>query len=162
MSYEQAVRFREAGDREAIVDLCRRSPGDARIAYQCAWTHDKLGLEAEAVEFYEAALENGLEGEERQGAYLGLGSTLRCLARYEESLAMFELGLAEYPEDRALKVFRCLTLYNLGRHREAMGTLLAELVETTGDERLQSYRRALGYYAENLESDPDAHPLASP
>lgn len=160
MSYEQAVRFREAGDREAIVELFRQNPEDARIAYQCAWTHDKLGLEAEAVEFYQAALEHGLAGEERQGAYLGLGSTLRCLARLEDSLAVLDRGLTEFPQDRALAVFRCLTLYNLGRYREAVGTLLTELVATTSDPRLQSYRRALSYYAENL--DPDPHALSSP
>ncbi|WP_246321240.1 tetratricopeptide repeat protein [Paenibacillus germinis] len=39
----------------------------------------------EAVPFYKKSLELGLSGEERQGAYLGLGSTYRTLGMYDHS-----------------------------------------------------------------------------
>ncbi len=153
MSYEQAVSLREAGDVEGIKHLFRVHPEDARIAYQVAWTHDKLGLEAEAVQYYQAALQLGLPPDEEPGAFLGLGSTLRCLNRLRESLETLDAGLEVYPQDRALKVFRALTLYSLGRHEECTSALLHQLAETTQDERIRAYGRALSYYADNLSID---------
>ena len=36
---------------------------DAEVLYQCAWIHDVMGLETEAVPYYEQAIANGLDGE---------------------------------------------------------------------------------------------------
>lgn len=155
MSYERAVSLREAGDVESIKQLFREYPEDGRVAYQVAWTHDRLGLEAEAVQYYRAALQLGLPPEEEKGAFLGLGSTLRCLNRLQESLATFESGLESYPGDTALRAFRALTYHNLGRDEQAVSSLIKLLVETTGDSRLQSYSRALSYYADDLDPLPD-------
>ncbi|WP_314614873.1 tetratricopeptide repeat protein [Streptomyces stackebrandtii] len=56
----EAVALREGGRkeeaREALVALGALHPDDAEIAYQTAWAHDALGLEAEAVPYYERAL----------------------------------------------------------------------------------------------------------
>lgn len=160
MSLERAIKLREAGDVEGIKQLVREHPQDGRIAYQCAWTHDKLGLEAEAVPFYQRALELGLPPEELRGAYLGLGSTLRCLDRPHDSLEVLDNGLQEFPEDSALKAFRALTLYSLDRAGEAVSTLLKLLLETSQDPGIQAYNRALSYYADHL--DPDEETLTTP
>ena len=45
------VRAGQPGEarRELLVVLAARHPDDAEVAYQAAWVHDVLGLEAEAV-----------------------------------------------------------------------------------------------------------------
>ncbi|WP_327675512.1 tetratricopeptide repeat protein [Kitasatospora sp. NBC_00458] len=151
----QAVRLREEGTREACEQLIRlsdRYPQDAALAYQAAWAHDSLGLEAEAVPCYERALAgSGLSEEERHGALLGLGSTYRVLGRYESSLATLRRGLEEFPEDAALRTFLAMALYNTGEPREAVRTLLRVTGETSADPGVQKYRRAVEYYADHLD-----------
>jgi tetratricopeptide (TPR) repeat protein len=80
---KEAIRLRTLGQTEAakqiLLELVSAKPNHPIILYQCAWTHDAMGLEREAVGFYERAITNGLEGNDLAGAYLGLGSTLRGL-----------------------------------------------------------------------------------
>ncbi len=56
-----AIHLREVGkDKEALqmlLDLHKACPDNPHINYQCEWVHDKLGLEKEAVPFYEKALD---------------------------------------------------------------------------------------------------------
>jgi tetratricopeptide (TPR) repeat protein len=149
----RAVELREAGKRdearELLVALAARHPDDAEVAYQTAWVHDALGLEAEAVPFYVRALAgDGLSAEDRLGAFLGLGSTYRVLGRVAESLETFERGLAEFPGDAGLRTFNAMALYNSGRAREAVSTLLSVIAES---DRAGGYARAISYYAENLD-----------
>jgi len=44
-----------------------------------------------------------------------------------------------------------MTLYNLGRPRDAIEQLLELLVETADEPSIQRYRRALSGYAEDLD-----------
>jgi tetratricopeptide (TPR) repeat protein len=152
----QAVRLREQGQasqaREQLLILADRYSQDAEIAYQTAWAHDVLGLEAEAVPFYEQALKgSGLSADDRHGALLGLGSTYRVLGRYDLSLTILRRGLEEFPHDAALRAFLAMTLYNVGESNEAVRGLLKVLAATSTDQRVQGYRRAIGYYADNLD-----------
>ncbi|MET9401484.1 tetratricopeptide repeat protein [Kitasatospora sp. NPDC002965] len=151
----QAVRLREEGTRQAceqLIALSDHHPEDAAIAYQAAWAHDALGLEAEAVPCYERALgAAGLSESERHGALLGLGSTYRVLGRYESSLRTLRRGLEEFPGDAALRTFLAMALYNVGESREAVRTLLQVTGETSADPGVRKYRRAVGYYADHLD-----------
>lgn len=151
-----AVRLRESGlveeARQRLVALAAAHPADAVVAYQAAWAHDALGQEAEAVPYYEQALAgDGLAASERQGALLGLGSTYRTLGRYGEAVATLRRGVAEFPEDGALRAFLAMALYNTGEHREAMRLLLTLLTATSGDQQIQDFRRAIDLYAEDLD-----------
>ncbi|MFD4143119.1 MULTISPECIES: tetratricopeptide repeat protein [unclassified Streptomyces] len=151
----QAVQLREAGTRQAceqLLSLSDRYPQEAAIAYQAAWAHDVLGLEAEAVPFYERALSgSGLSAEDRHGAFLGLGSTYRVLGRYDLSLATLRRGLEEHPRDAALQTFLAMALYNVGESREAVRTLLKVMAATSADPQVQGYRRAIEHYADHLD-----------
>ncbi|MGX1882921.1 tetratricopeptide repeat protein [Streptomyces sp. NPDC055287] len=153
----QAVRLREDGRvaeaRAQLVALADQYPQDAEIAYQAAWAHDVLGLEHEAVPYYERALSvPGLPAEDRHGVFLGLGSTYRVLGRYEPALRTLRRGLAEFPQDPALESFLAMALYNTGEGREAVRTLLRALAATSGDPRVRSYRRAIEQYADDLDA----------
>ncbi|MCP2329518.1 tetratricopeptide (TPR) repeat protein [Hamadaea flava] len=153
----EAVGLRESDRteeaRELLLTLSDRYPQDAEVAYQAAWAHDKLGLEAEAVPFYERSLATaGLSPEDRAGAFLGLGSTLRALGRYEDAVTTLRRGLAEFPDDAALQTFLAMAMYNVGQARESVSLLLKLLAETSGDERVRRYRRAIEFYAQDLDA----------
>ncbi|MEV4972136.1 tetratricopeptide repeat protein [Streptomyces scopuliridis] len=153
----QAMQLREQGHadqaREQLMVLAKRSPEDAEIAYQTAWAHDVLGLEAEAVPFYERALGGaGLTEEDRHGAFLGLGSTHRVLGRYKLAVQNLGRALEEFPDDLALQAFLAMALYNSGEGRQAVRLLLRALAASSSDRRVQDYRRAIEHYADDLDS----------
>ncbi|WP_339291308.1 tetratricopeptide repeat protein [Paenibacillus sp. FSL E2-0201] len=134
-----------------LLELYEQNSNDAELLYQLAWTHDVLGLEREAVPFYEKSLTLGLPSEQRVGALLGLGSTFRTLGEYENSKAILEQAIHEYPENKEFPVFLAMTLHNLGDHSLAMGMLLKLLADTSGDEGIRSYSKAISYYSDKLE-----------
>lgn len=155
-SLEMALSLRSKKEFEKsnqlLMDLARQNPGDAVIQYQCAWSLDILGLEVKAVSHYEAALKLGLPEEDAKGAYLGLGSTYRTIGEYEKSRRTFESGLAKFPEDKALLVFRAMAFYNLGQHDQAMESLLKIIAETSNDREIQSYAKAIEFYSDKLDT----------
>ncbi|MFE4705200.1 tetratricopeptide repeat protein [Peribacillus simplex] len=134
-----------------LMDLAKQNPGDAVMQYQCAWSLDILGLEVQAVPYYEAALKLGLPEEDAKGAYLGLGSTYRTIGEYEKSRQTLESGLAKFPEDKALLVFRAMAFYNLGQYDLAMESLLRIIAETSKDREIQSYAKAIDFYSDKLD-----------
>lgn len=142
-------RLKESND--TLLKLVKEFPKDAMINYQCAWSFDVLGEEAEAVPYYENAIQLGLPDEELQGALLGLGSTYRTLGEYEKSKEVFLKGMELYPTNRALQVFYSMTLYNLKEHSDAMALLLKCLVDTSSDEDILNYKRALTFYSDKLD-----------
>ncbi|MFF3664599.1 tetratricopeptide repeat protein [Microtetraspora malaysiensis] len=132
--------------REKLADLLTRDQSDPEVLRQIAYTNDALGNEHEALPYYEKALEAGAS--DRLGTWTGYGSTLRVCGRYEDALAAFDKGLAEFPGDPGLRTFRAMTLHNLGRHREAVQDLLKIIAETR---QVGGYERAVEFYAENLD-----------
>ncbi|MFJ2766682.1 tetratricopeptide repeat protein [Streptomyces sp. NPDC087300] len=153
----ESTRLREAGRREEakeqLVALAARFPDDAEVAYQTAWVHDTLGLEAEAVPYYERALEApGLTEDDRRGALLGLGSTYRTLGRYEDAVVTLTDAAAEFPDDAALKTFLAMALYNTDRAHEAMQMLLTLLAATSSAPEIVGYRPAIEFYAKDLDA----------
>lgn len=153
----EAVALRTAGEhepaRQLLVALASEFPTDAEVAYQTAWAHDVLGLEAEAVPFYELALAGeGLPETDRRGALLGYGSTLRVLGRYTEAADALRRGVAEFPHDNALRTFMAMALYNVGERHEAMRTLLTVVAATSSDPALQPYLSAIEHYAKDLDA----------
>jgi tetratricopeptide (TPR) repeat protein len=152
---EKAIQLRKSGDleesRTLLIELVKQEPHNPVIWYQCAWAHDMMGLEREAVPFYTKSLELGLIGEDRQGALLGLGSTYRTLGMYEEAKGVFQEAIKEYPERREFQVFYAMVQYNLQEYSKAMEILLKQLVETSNDPEIQTYKRAILFYSDKLD-----------
>ncbi|MFF8563486.1 tetratricopeptide repeat protein [Streptomyces albidoflavus] len=151
-----AVRLREEGRAEEaralLVRLGAEHPEDAEVAYQTAWAHDVLGLEAEAVPHYRRALDlPGLPEAGRRGALLGLGSTYRVLGRAEEAVATLGDGVREFPEDAALRTFLAMALYSAGRPKEALELALTVVADTGADPGVAAYERAIRHYAQDLD-----------
>ncbi|MFF4078070.1 tetratricopeptide repeat protein [Streptomyces sp. NPDC001777] len=152
-----AVRLRTEGHKEEarqqLLSLSAAFPADAEVAYQTAWAHDVLGLEAEAAPFYERSLEGaGLSEEDHRGALRGLGSTYRVLGRYEEAVGLLRGGLERFPDDGALRTFLAMALFNTGEHHEAMRLLLELLATSSEDPYVRQYRAAIEYYARDLHA----------
>src|SRR5436305_7080731 len=103
----EVARLRDAGSLDASRTLALRllaaHPDDTVLNLQAAWTHDTMGLEVEAVPFYERAIAAGLEGEDLRGALLGLGSTYRVIGRDADAVRTLAEGVARFPDDGAMR-----------------------------------------------------------
>jgi len=152
---KEAIRLRETGmleeSKELLIELVSQFPDSAEIQYHCAWTHDRLSLEREAAVYYEKALNLGLQPQDAEGAYIGLGSTYRTIGEYEKSKETLSKGLDTFPEHHAMKVFLAMTLYNLGESNKAMELLLTSLAATSKDPVIEKYQRAIRFYASRLD-----------
>ena len=150
-----AVQLRESGKheeaREFLHEIHSEFLDDAQVNLQYAWIHDLLGLEREAIPFYERAVRSGLSGDDLQSALLGMGSTYRCIGEYQKAKETFLRALELFPERYQFKVFLAMTHYNLSEHSKAMELLLTSLVETSKDEGILSYDRAIRFYADKLD-----------
>jgi tetratricopeptide (TPR) repeat protein len=154
-----AIGLREAGDAETarplLIALATELPDDAEVQYQTGWVHDRLGLEAEAVPYYERALAIGLPEPDREGLILGLGSTYRNVGRLADSLALLETGVRDYPENHAMLCFLALTRLSNGEAEEAAALLLDVILATSSSPSIDRYRRALNSYRGELRGIPE-------
>lgn len=152
---EQAIKLRKksrhAEAHSILTRLAEESPEEPVILYHCAGSFDVQGQEAQAVPFYEGAIRFGLSGKELEGAFLGLGSTYRTLGEYGKSQETFLKGIKLFPANKALQTFYAMTLYNLKEHQRAMELLLNCLAETSGNEDISAYSRAIGFYSDKLD-----------
>ncbi len=110
----------------ALLDL---HPGHPVLTHELAGAHDTAGDEATARGLYEEALRLGLSGEPLMRCLCQYGSTLRWLGELEASLAVLDRGRREFPGSESVRVFRALTLGELGRHDEALAELLAVVTD---------------------------------
>ncbi|MDQ0974556.1 tetratricopeptide (TPR) repeat protein [Neobacillus niacini] len=151
----KAIELRHVGkaveSNESLLKVVQEFPTDPYVNYQCAWSFDLLGKETEAIPFYEKSIDMGLSGKDLEGAILGLGSSYRTIGEYAKSKNVFQKGLDLFPSNRALKVFYSMTLYNLKEHNTAMEILLTSLIETTSDEDILHYKRAIQFYSDKLD-----------
>lgn len=152
---KQAIKLRSENklnqSNQLLLDLVKKFPDDSYLNYQVAWSFDSLGEESSAVPYYEKAILGNLEDNDLQNAYLGLGSTLRTLGRYNDSSSVLKKGIALFPNNNALKTFYAMTLYNLNKHHEAMTVLLTTLANTTQDKEIEDYKRAILFYSDKLD-----------
>ncbi|KNH35805.1 tetratricopeptide repeat protein [Exiguobacterium acetylicum] len=153
--FESVQHLRQTGQYEAAKAVVRQyvetAPNDPTVLYQMAWCHDSLGEEHAAVPYYEQALALGLTGEDRLQAYIGLGSTYRVIGQFEVASDVFHRALREFPDAHALQAFLAMTEYNLGQADQAVGRLLKSLATTSSDTSIQTFDRALRYYADHLD-----------
>jgi tetratricopeptide (TPR) repeat protein len=110
-----------------------------------AFAYDREGFEAEAIPHYERAIAAGLSGEDLEKALLGLGSSLRNVDRFEESVSVLEDACRRFPDHQALPVFLSFSLWSAGRRGEALALLARRLGEGSG------YERAIREYAADIE-----------
>ena len=116
---------------QLLVQLASEFPTNPVVQYKTACVYDFLGREREAIPYYHAAIENDLPDTDLQE------------------------GLSRFPDANEIKVFLAMTLYNLGENHEAVSSLLQVITDTTSDEKIESYERAIRFYAEDLNKKWD-------
>ncbi|EMF2332910.1 tetratricopeptide repeat protein [Listeria monocytogenes] len=141
----------ETARKQALAEL-ENNPESAELHYFAAWAHDALGKEDAAIPFYEKALQLGLPSDSRKEAYIGLGSTYRITGQPEKASLLFETALQEFPDNNALRTFSVMAKYNQGLEKEALQEILMLLIETTNDENILSYKKAIQFYAQDLDA----------
>lgn len=150
----KAIELRESGNlKEAnsiLLKLVSKYPEDAIVNYQCAWSFDVLGLEKEAVAYYEKAINIGLDENDMKEAYLGLASTYRTIGQYKKSKELLLEAIEKF-DNNSLRVFLSMTLYNLGEHNEAMKILLKIVADTSSDDSIKLYKKAIDFYSDKLD-----------
>ncbi|MFL6150794.1 MAG: tetratricopeptide repeat protein [Ornithinibacter sp.] len=135
---------------DAAAALHAAHPGDARIAYEYAGTHDSAGDEAAAVPLYRQALAAGLREPHRHRAQLQLASSLRNLHRPDEAVTLVDDVAARHPDSLGVAAFRALVRHDAGAPTRALAELLAAIATTSTDPDVVRYRRALTDYAAEL------------
>lgn len=145
----QSQNYEEA--RRLLLELHSEFPDDPQVSYQCAWIHDLLGLEREATRFYEKAIQTGLRGDDLKSALLGMGSTYRCIGEFQKSIETFQHALTLFPASHEFNVFLGMAYYNIGEHARAMELLLNTLADTSADEGVLRYQRAIRFYSDKLD-----------
>jgi tetratricopeptide (TPR) repeat protein len=116
-----AIKLRETGKheeaRQLLLELQADSPNDPQINYgrllPGAWIHDLLGLEREAIPYYEKVVQKGLSRDDLKSALLGMGSTYRCIGEYQKSIDTFQHALILFPNSHEFNVFLAMTYYNV-------------------------------------------------
>jgi len=149
-----AIALRKGGEyeksRELLESLINIEELKARALLNIAWSWDNQGVEDRAEIYYQAALEAGLEGEDKFEALFGLACTYRCLGKYTLAKARFAETLATWPEATEIIPFYALCLHNFGEHDKAMSMMLELLAQHPPTENIKRYQKALHYYARNL------------
>ena len=135
---------------DSVLSATVQFPNSAYLQYLAGCICDAHKTEAEAVPFYLRSLELGLSGLDRRNALLGLGSTYRSLGKYEESKKTFETGIKEFPEYRPYYIFLALTEFNLQQSDQSIKRLLEQIIETSSDQEIRSYEKALKFYSIRL------------
>jgi tetratricopeptide (TPR) repeat protein len=150
-----AIKLREAEEyeeaRQLLLELHSEFPEDPQVNYQCAWIHDLLGLEREAIPFYEKAIQTGLNGDDLKSALLGMGSTYRCIGEYQKSIETFQHALTLFPGNYEFNVFLAMAYYNIREYSKAMELLLNSLADTSIDEGILCYQGAIRFYSDKLD-----------
>jgi tetratricopeptide (TPR) repeat protein len=147
---ERAIRLREAGEleeaRAVLQKPLERNPEDPAVNYQCAWVHDRMAREREAITLYE----RGLSGGDLEGAILSLGSSYRAVGNAAKAAEVLRGGVARFPRNRAMRVFLAMALHDRDEHDQAVGILLRNLAETSSEPEISACKDALFFYANRL------------
>jgi tetratricopeptide (TPR) repeat protein len=109
-----------------------------------------LGLERDAIPYYQNAIQSGLSGEDLKSALLGMGSTYRCIGEYHKAIDTFQHALTLFPNSQEFNVFLAMAYYNIGEHAKAMELLLNSLANTSKDDGILRYQRAIHFYSDKL------------
>jgi Flp pilus assembly protein TadD len=144
------------GDGDASIayfrELVERHPDDPRAWYELACSFDREGREEEAVAPYKKALALGLTEPHLQGLMVGLGSTLRNVGAFQESVDFLSAAVERYPDHADLRVFLAFAKHSAGDHAGALVEALDVILATPGVD-LHGYGRAIRYYTDELR-DP--------
>lgn len=137
---------------EALLPLYAAHPANSRVLYEVGGAYDTAGQEEAALEFYERALDSGLDGDLLRRCYLQYGSTLRNIGEHEMSREIFTSARKTFPESPSLRVFEAITLHGAGNPNEAVASLLELIADVVDSPDLERYKPAISANAAYIRS----------
>lgn len=141
---------------ERLRQRAEANPDDAAAWFHYGGALDYSDHEAEAMTAYERVFALGvdrLDPADQPRIYVQAGSTLRNLERLDEARSLLLEGRARFPDVRVLAVFLALVEVSARRDRTAIDLLLEVIQsESSGDESVGWFKRALAYYADEIRS----------
>lgn len=136
---------------ELLLALLDEYPDDPLVLFEVGGAYDVMGLESEAIPYYERAIDEGLDGSELLECLICLGITHRAIGDFQEAVDALERAVNEFPDDNSSKSFLALAYYSNEQYSEAVQLLLDLLLTTTNDEQILSYVDTLDFYKDNLD-----------
>jgi tetratricopeptide (TPR) repeat protein len=130
-------------DLDLILARAAERGDDVLARMAAAYACDRTGREDDAIRHYDAAWRLGVPEEHRRRFAVGYGSTLRCVGRLEESVAILGEAIAEDPGYAPFKAFLALSLHAMGERSAAIAAMLDALLDVAGGASLDGYEQAL-------------------
>jgi len=161
VGFENRDRNNMAPTIEYFRRLLEQHPENPAVLYEVGGSYDTDGQEDTAAGYYEQALAKGVSGDIRRRCLLQYGSTLRNLERYEDSLAIFAQGRAEFPDSDSLRVFEALSLHAAGQFHQAFGQLLLLVAERIDSPETVRYAAAIEGNARYLIELPETQGITN-
>ncbi|MFZ0546005.1 MAG: tetratricopeptide repeat protein [Candidatus Promineifilaceae bacterium] len=137
--------------QDLLLSLLEEFPHDPQVLFEVGGSYDVMGLEPDAIPYYERAIQQGLEGTDLQECLVCLGSSYRVVGDSKEAVDILEDAVEQFPENNSSKVFLALAYYSNNQEEDAVRTLLELLLTTTKDENILAYADPLDYYKDNLD-----------
>jgi tetratricopeptide (TPR) repeat protein len=136
-----------------LLSLLREYPHDPLVLFEVGGSYDVMGLEPEAIPYYEQAIQQGLDGADLQECLVCLGSSYRVMGDSQEAVDILEEALEQFPDNNSSKAFLALAYYSNNQAEEAVRTLFELLLETTSDENILAYADPLDFYKDHLDGN---------
>jgi tetratricopeptide (TPR) repeat protein len=134
-----------------LLELLQEYPEDPLVLFEVGGSYDVMGLEPDAIPYYERAIEAGLDGSALQECLVCLGSSYRVTGQAGDAVGILEKAVERFPDQNSGRVFLALAYYSNGQDDEATRLLLDLLIKTTSDEDILVYADTLDYYKDNLD-----------
>ena len=141
--------------QELLISLLQEYPHDAQVLFEVGGSYDVMGLEPEAIPYYERAVQQGLEGVDLQECLVCLGSSYRVVGESQEAVDILEEAIEQFPDNNSSKAFLALAYYSNNQAEDAVRTLFELLLETTNDENILAYADPLDFYKDHLDGNWD-------
>jgi tetratricopeptide (TPR) repeat protein len=140
-----------------LQEFLKENPNDAVAWYDLAGCFDFCGLESQAEPCYEKTFELGWKNlplEEQPGFFVGYGSTLRNNFKFSASERILQEAIVHFPKYPALKCFLAFSFYSAGKYQDAAKVLFQSTLEMP-EKSFDGYDRAIKWYVQNLETNPE-------
>jgi len=158
MTLDEVRALRVAGRSEehlaAAKALAAAHPDDPHAQFEAACGLDRLGLEHQAIRYYDEVYRLGVPPELARTFVVGYGSTLRNVGRIDDAIAILGQAIADDPGYPAYAAFLALALLAGGHPRAAVATMLGCALDAARPGVFDGYERALTEYHRELLSSP--------
>lgn len=136
-----------------LLSLLQEYPHDPLVLFEVGGSYDVMGMESEAIPYYEQAIQLGLSGADLQECLVCLGSSYRVIGDSQEAVDILEQAVEQFPDNNSGKAFLALAYYSNDQVKEAVQILFELLLETTKDENILAYADPLDFYKDYLDGD---------